>query len=91
MTLRQGTRLVVLDVRITGGAVHLLTHTAEPERAADGAPPLYGCTEFIFHLGSRGAAAGDAALVIQMIDRWLEWTPYERLCAPGIDPICVEP
>jgi hypothetical protein len=91
LTLRQGTRLVVLDVRITGSEVHLLTHTAEPVTAATGKPPLYGCTEFVFHLDGRVAASGDAGPVIHSIERWLEWTPQERWCAPGYDQLCLEP
>jgi len=91
LTLRQGTRLVVLDVRITGSEVHLLTHTAEPVTAATGEPPLYGCTEFVFHLDFRAAASGDAGPVIHSIERWLEWTPQERWCSPGSDQLCLEP
>jgi len=91
LTLGQGTRLVVLDVRITGSEVHLLTHTAEPVTAAPGEPLLYGCTEFVFHLESRVAASGDAGPAIHSIERWLEWTPQERWCAPGDDQLCLEP
>jgi len=91
LTLRQGARLVVLDVRITGSEVHLLTHTAEPVTAATGEPPLYGCTEFVFHLDARVAASGDAGPVIHSIERWLEWTPQERWCAPGNHQLCLEP
>ena len=91
LTLRQGTRLVVLDVRITGSEVHLLTHTAEPVTAAPGEPLLYGCTEFVFHLESRVTASRDAGPVIYFIERWLEWTPQERWCAPGDDQLCLEP
>ena len=91
LTLRQGTRLVVLDVRVTGSEIHLLTHTAEPVTAVAGEPPLYGCTEFVFHLDSRVAASGDAGPVIHFIDRWLEWTPQDRWCAPGDDQLCLEP
>ena len=91
LTLRQGTRLVVLDVRVTGSEVHLLTHTAEPVTAARGEPPVYGCTEFVFHLDSRVAASRDVARVIHTIERWLEWTPQERWCAPGNDQLCLEP
>ena len=91
LTLRQGTRLVVLDVRITGSEVHLLTHTAEPVTAATGKPLQYGCTEFVFHLDSRLAASGDAGPVVHFIERWLEWTPQDRWCAPGDDQLCLEP
>jgi len=91
LTLRQGTRLVVLEVRITGSEVHLLTHTADPVTAATGEPLLYGCTEFVFPLDSRVAASGDAGPVLHSIERWLDWTPQERWCAPGSDQLCLEP
>lgn len=91
LTLRQGTRLVVLGMKFTGNEVHLLTHTAEPVTGAVGEPPLYGCTEFVFHLDPRLAAAGDAGRVIQAIERVLAWTPQERFCAPGIEQLCLEP
>ena len=91
LTLRQGTRLVVLDVQLVAGEVHLLTHTAEPVAGADREPRQYGCTEFVFPLDARVAAAGEAAPVIRQIERWLEWTPTERFCAPGIYPVCFEP
>ena len=91
LTLRQGTRLVVLDVVVKGTEVHVLTHTADPVPTTGGPPAVYGCTEFVFHLDPTVLATGPFEPVFQTIERWLEWTPALRWCAPGIHPICFEP
>ncbi len=68
----------------------MLTHTAEPLAGVPGAVPTYGCLEFVFRVG-RSPAAEHAERVVSRIEQWLEWTPVERLCAAGIDPLCTEP
>jgi hypothetical protein len=35
--------------------------------------------------------AGRADVVLARIERWLEWTSGQRVCAPGIDQLCLEP
>ena len=87
----QGSRVVVLEVKVRGDRVHLLTHTAEPLSTPWQGQPAYGCTEFTFQVPATVLAGGDAEPLLRLIERWLEWTPQERLCAPGIDPLCIEP
>jgi hypothetical protein len=90
LRLRKGTRLVVLDIALLGNRVHLLTHTADPLPGLTG-EPVFGCTEFVFAVEPAVARAGRAEVLFERIERWLEWTEEERLCAPGIDPICLQP
>ncbi len=71
--------------------MHLLTHTADPLPGQSGREPVYGCTEFVFDLEPEVVRAGRADLVAEWIDRWLEWTSGERMCAPDSDQICLEP
>ena len=47
MSLSKDTRLVVLDLKVSGDRVRLLTHTVAPVRLPDG-KAAYGCTEFVF-------------------------------------------
>ena len=91
LRLQRGSRLVVLDVRLVGNRLHLLTHTAEPLPGPLGAEPIYGCTEFVFDLEPNVVRAGQADVIVQHVERWLEWTPEERLCAPGVNQLCIEP
>ena len=96
LRLPKGTLLVVLDAKLRGNQVHLLTHTAGPVAGEIGASPaVYGCTEFIFHLEPRVLETPPVEPTLQAIERtierWLEWTPGERVCSPGIDRICLEP
>ena len=91
LVLRKGTRLVVLDVKLEGSRVHLLTHTADPLEFKHGEEPVYGCTEFVFNVERRVLMAGDADAIAEVIERWLEWTPAERICSPGISQLCIEP
>jgi len=35
--------------------------------------------------------AGRVMVVVGRIERWLEWTSGQRVCAPGIDQLCLEP
>ena len=87
----RGSRVVVLEVKVSGDRVHLLTHTAEPLPTPGHDQPAYGCTEFTFQVPATVLAGGDAEPLLRLIERWLEWTPQERICAPGIDPLCIEP
>jgi hypothetical protein len=91
LTLTKGTSLVVLDVALKGDRVHLLTHTASPVVGPPGGKPVYGCTEFVFDLEPSVVSAGRADLVIERIERWLAWTSGQRVCTPGLDPLCLEP
>lgn len=91
LTLDAGTRLVVLDVQVKGDRVHLLTHTANPIRDAPGSGPVYGCTEFVFRIEPHELKAEAFEYVAERIERAFAWTPLERVCAPGVDPLCVEP
>ncbi|MGH7553333.1 MAG: hypothetical protein ACREMQ_09960 [Longimicrobiales bacterium] len=91
MRLGRGSRVVVLDVRVEASRVHLLTHTAEPVRVTAGGEPVYGCTEFVFELESDVIRAGRVEPIVERIERWLDWTAAERLCAPGNNRLCLEP
>ncbi len=91
LTLTKGTSVVVLEVALKGLQVHLLTHTASPVAGPPGGEPVYGCTEFVFDVEPDVVSAGRADLVIERIERWLAWTSGQRVCAPGIDPLCLEP
>ena len=91
LTLEKGTRLVVLDVKLKGYRVHLLTHTAGPVPGSPAGKPIYGCTEFVFDFEPDVVKSGRAEVVVGRIERWLEWTPGQRVCAPGIDQLCLEP
>jgi hypothetical protein len=83
--------LVVLDVQVRGDRVHLLTHTADPIRSDARAEPVYGCTEFVFRIEPQELRAEAFEYLVERIEQALAWTPLERVCAPGIDPLCVEP
>lgn len=91
LTLTKGTSLVVLEVALKGLRVHLLTHTASPVAGPPGGGRVYGCTEFVFDVEPDVVSAGRADLVIERIERWLAWTSGQRVCAPAIDPLCLEP
>ena len=69
LTLRRGTEVVVLDIKVHGDSVRLFTHTVEPIAKASGRP-AYGCTEFVFSFDGPLAPI-HAACVLQTIDRWL--------------------
>ena len=62
LTLRAGARLAVLDVKVRGNEVRILTHTTEPVRR-EGRMAVYGCTEFIFHFADGAPERGDVAAV----------------------------
>lgn len=66
LTLGAGTRLAVLDVKVRGNEVRILTHTAEPVRR-EGRMAVYGCTEFIFHFADGAPGRGDVAEVAARI------------------------
>jgi len=91
LRLDRGSRLVVLDVKVDASHVRFLTHSADPVRVAGSAEPMYGCTEFVFELEPEVIRAGRVEPTVERIERWLEWTPEERVCAPGINQLCIEP
>ena len=68
--LNKGTQLVVLDLHVEADRVHLLTHTLEPVRLADGKAG-YGCTEFIFPFEAGVLARGDPFAIQDRIEQWL--------------------
>lgn len=70
LTLRRGTEVVVLDVKVKADTVRLFTHTSEPVTYADGRR-AYGCTEFVFRFDHTPIVPADAARVQQTIERWL--------------------
>ena len=69
MTVRRGTELVVLDIRVDSDTVRVFTHTAEPVALAVGGA-AYGCTEFVFRFDAP-IASRDLPRVQGTIDRWL--------------------
>lgn len=69
-TLPKGTRLVVLDLKVTADRVHLLTHTLEPVRLTDG-KAVYGCTEFIFPVDPGASEQGGPFAIQDRIEQWL--------------------
>ena len=91
LRLRKGTQLVVLDVKLKGNDVLLLTHSANP--VADGAEPspVYGCTEFVFHFAPSVIEAGRLEPILQAIEPWLAWSSGERVCSAESNQLCVEP
>lgn len=91
LVMPKGTRVVVLGVRVSGDRVHFLTHSTEPLPTPWRGSPAYGCTEFTFHVPATVLAGGDAKPLFQLIERWLAWTPDERLCAPDDPQLCLEP
>lgn len=70
LTLRRGTEIVVLDIKVQADTVRLFTHTVEPVSDAGG-PRAYGCTEFVFRFDHAPLAAADAPRIQQTIERWL--------------------
>lgn len=91
LMIPRGTRVVVLDVRLKGDQVRLLTHTAESLQRPGGGDAGYGCTEFVFQLPSSVVKGGDAEPLFLLIEHWLEWSPDQRTCAPGDNHLCLEP
>jgi hypothetical protein len=68
--LTQGTRLVVLDLKVNADRVHLWTHTLEPGRLATG-EAVYGCTEFVFLFDAGTLERGDLFAIQSRIEQWL--------------------
>jgi hypothetical protein len=91
LTLHAGTPLVVLDIQVNGDRVHLLTHTADPIRVAPGVSPVSGCTEFVFRIEPQELRTEAFNYLAERIERAVAWTPLERVCTPGVHPLCVEP
>lgn len=89
--LAQGSRVVVLDVKVEASGVRLLTHTAEPLRIAARGEPVYGCTEFVFEFEPDLIRTGHQEPVVARIERSLGWTAEERMCARSSDRLCLEP
>lgn len=73
LSLSRGTRMVVLDVKVSGNQVRLFTHTLDPVRLADGTT-THGCTEFVFAL-DLGTDPGNVQAVSARIDQWLAIAP----------------
>ena len=69
LTLRKGTRLVVLDLKVDRDRVRMFTHTLDPVQLPDG-KTAHGCTEFIFVFDPATLARADVATVSTRIDRW---------------------
>lgn len=82
---------MVLEVKLDKKSVHLLTHTADPLSGPVATEPIDGFTEFVFELEPDALKAGGVDLLVQRIERWLEWTPGARVCAPEVDQLCIEP
>jgi len=87
----KGTRIVVLDINVIGDRVHLLAHTADPLVAASRGGPAYGCAEFVYQIPRSVVQGGDPEPLLQLIEQSLEWSPEQRVCAPGDPQLCLEP
>lgn len=70
LTLRKGTRLVVLSLKVDRDRVRMFTHTLDPVQLPDG-KTAHGCTEFIFAFAPATLARADIATVSARIDQWL--------------------
>ena len=70
LTLGNGTRLVVLDLKVDRDRVRIFTHTLEPVRLPDGRS-AHGCTEFVFAFDPATLARADIPTVSARIDQWL--------------------
>ncbi len=91
LVLPKGTRVVVLNVRVEGDRAYLLTHTVEPLPGPSAGESTYGCTEFVFQIPQDVVRGGDIAPLLQSIERSLEWSPEQRICAPDNRQLCLEP
>ena len=74
LSLPKGTRMAVLDVKVSGDQVRLFTHTLYPLRLADGTV-THGCTEFVFDLDPGMVDRADVQAVAGLIDQWLTIAP----------------
>lgn len=70
LSLPKGTRMAVLDVKVSGDQVRLF----DPVRLANGTT-THGCTEFVFVLDPATADRADAQAVAGLIDHWLTIDP----------------
>ena len=68
--LGKDTRLVVLDLKVSGDRVRLFTHTLGPVRLPDGKVG-HGCTEFVFAFDSGTLDRADIGTVAGRIDQVL--------------------
>ena len=91
LAVPKGTRMLVLDIRVTGDRAHLLLHTAEPLPAASRPTPVYGCTEFVFQLPESVLQGRDPGPLLQVIERSLKWSAEQRVCARDDSQLCLEP
>lgn len=73
LSLRQDTRLVVLDLKVSGDRVRLFTHTLKPVPLLDGRVS-YGCTEFVFAFGPGTLDRSDIGTITGRIDQVLTLT-----------------
>ena len=69
-SLTKGTRLVVLDLKVSGDRVRLFTHTLEPVRLPSG-KAAHGCTEFVFDFDPATLDRADIGAVAGRIEQWL--------------------
>jgi len=91
LTLHAGTRLVVLDLRLEGDRVHLLTHTVDPVPGGTGTGPVYGRTELVFRVAPQELRTGAFEPLAERIEWSLTWTPDKRVCAPDDRQLRLEP
>jgi hypothetical protein len=77
----KGTRLVVLDLKITAGQVHLFTHTLEPIRQTDG-KASYGCTEFIFRFSAAELERANRSAIQRRIEPYLPSASASQSAVP---------
>lgn len=69
-SLTKGTRLVVLDLKVSRDRVRLFTHTLEPVRLPSG-KAAYGCAEFVFDFDPATLDRADIGAVAGRIEQWL--------------------
>jgi hypothetical protein len=70
VSLTAGTRLVVLDLKVSGDRVRLFTHTLEPVPLPDG-KVSHGCTEFVFAFDPGSLDRADPDTIAGRIDQVL--------------------
>jgi hypothetical protein len=90
-TLLRGTRMVVVELKLSGSDVRLLTHTAEPLGALPDGELVYGCTEFVFRFSPEALAGASVEPVVGLIERWLDGDIVDRTCREGILELCLQP
>ena len=69
-SLAKGTRLVVLDLKVSADRVRLFTHTLETLHLPAGRA-AYGCTEFVFLFDPGTLYRAEIGTVAGRMDQWL--------------------